>query len=157
MFWQSADLLKNYPTGYNLINKLTFSRSLLCLCFSLINFDVHTQFSRVYLISIIPFNNFILLLQVNFLLCQFLALFLASIFRSYLHPSKVSFEVRHTFALSLGLAFGYFCFGQQAIHIAGLPAICYIVIRTQDPRIVQRWVNYCINIKRKKQFKDLRI
>lgn len=109
-----------------------------CWCFSLINFDVHTQFSRVYLISIIPFDNFILLLQVNFLLCQFLALFLASIFRSYLHPSKVSFEVRHTFALSLGLAFGYFCFGQQAIHIAGLPAICYIVIRTQDPRIVQR-------------------
>lgn len=42
--------------------------------------------------------------------------------------------------MSLGLAFGYFCFGQQAIHIAGLPALCYIVIRTQDPRIVQRWV-----------------
>jgi len=55
-----------------------------------------------------------------------------------LHPSKVSSKLRHTFALSIGLAFGYFCFGQQAIHIAGLPAICYIVIRTQDPRIVQR-------------------
>ncbi|XP_023171468.2 lysophospholipid acyltransferase 1 isoform X2 [Drosophila hydei] len=77
---------------------------------------------------------------VNFLICQISALFLASLFRSWLHPSKVSYEVRHAFALSLGLAFGYFCFGQQAIHIAGLPAICFIVIRTQDPRIVQRSV-----------------
>ncbi|KAH8290389.1 hypothetical protein KR054_002510 [Drosophila jambulina] len=77
---------------------------------------------------------------VNFLLCQISALFLASLFRSVLHPSKVSSKLRHTFALSIGLAFGYFCFGQQAIHIAGLPAICYIVIRTQDPRIVQRAV-----------------
>ncbi|XP_068145098.1 lysophospholipid acyltransferase 6 [Drosophila tropicalis] len=77
---------------------------------------------------------------VNFLICQISALFLASLFRSLLHPSKVSSEVRHVFALSLGLTFGYFCFGQQAIHIAGLPAICYIVIRTQDPRIVQRSV-----------------
>ncbi|XP_017120223.1 lysophospholipid acyltransferase 1 [Drosophila elegans] len=77
---------------------------------------------------------------VNFLICQISALFLASLFRSMLHPSKVSSKLRHTFALSIGLAFGYFCFGQQAIHIAGLPAICYIVIRTQDPRIVQRAV-----------------
>ncbi|XP_017049365.1 lysophospholipid acyltransferase 1 [Drosophila ficusphila] len=77
---------------------------------------------------------------VNFLICQISALFLASLFRSVLHPSKVSSKLRHTFALSIGLAFGYFCFGQQAIHIAGLPAICYIVIRTQDPRIVQRAV-----------------
>ncbi|XP_016973667.1 lysophospholipid acyltransferase 1 [Drosophila rhopaloa] len=77
---------------------------------------------------------------VNFLICQISALFLASLFRSMLHPSKVSSKLRHTFALSIGLAFGYFCFGKQAIHIAGLPAICYIVIRTQDPRIVQRAV-----------------
>ncbi|ALC41198.1 oys [Drosophila busckii] len=77
---------------------------------------------------------------VNFLICQISALFLASLFRSLLHPSKVSCGVRHTVALSLGLAFGYFIFGQQAIHIAGLPAICYIVIRTQHPRIVQRSV-----------------
>ncbi|XP_037945541.1 lysophospholipid acyltransferase 1 [Teleopsis dalmanni] len=77
---------------------------------------------------------------INFLICQISALFLASLFRSILHPSKVSSAVRHTFALTLGLFFGYFCFGQQAIHIAGLPAVCYIVIRTQSPRIVQRSV-----------------
>lgn len=77
---------------------------------------------------------------VNFLIAQILALFLASIFRSFLHPSKVPATLRHAFGLSLGLFFGYFCFGQQAIHIAGLPAICYIVIRTQNPEIVQKTV-----------------
>ncbi|GAB0086775.1 lysophospholipid acyltransferase 1 [Sergentomyia squamirostris] len=77
---------------------------------------------------------------INFLVSQFVALLLASFFRSVLHPSKVSAGVRHAIGLSLGLFFGYFCFGQQAIHIAGLPAICYIVIRTQNPQIVQRLV-----------------
>lgn len=60
--------------------------------------------------------------------------------RSKLHHSKVSAEIRHAFGLIFGLVFGYFCFGQQAIHIAGLPALCYIVIRTQNPHNVQRLV-----------------
>lgn len=77
-------------------------------------------------------------LQINFLVCQILALFFASFFRSYLHTSKVTTNIRHAFGLTLGLYFGYFCFGQQAIHIAGLPAVCYIIIRTQNPQIVQR-------------------
>lgn len=77
----------------------------------------------------------------NFLLSQVLALFLASFFRSFLHPTKVSSGIRHIFGLSIGLCLCYFCFGQQAIHIAGLPALCYIVIRTQNPQIVQRY-NY---------------
>lgn len=77
--------------------------------------------------------------QINFLLSQVLALFLASLFRSFLHPSKVSSGIRHTYGLSIGLCLGYFCFGREAIHIAGLPALCYIVIRTQNPQIVQRY------------------
>ncbi|KAG5679352.1 hypothetical protein PVAND_008923 [Polypedilum vanderplanki] len=76
----------------------------------------------------------------NFLITQGLALLLASLFRSYLHPSKVTASVRHAFGLVIGLLFGYFCFGLQAVHIAGLPAICYIVLRTQNPMIVQRIV-----------------
>lgn len=76
--------------------------------------------------------------QINFLVCQILALFFASFFRSYLHPTKVTTNIRHAFGLSLGFIFGYFCFGQQAVHIAGLPAVCYIIIRTQNPQIVQR-------------------
>jgi hypothetical protein len=76
--------------------------------------------------------------QTNFLITQGLALFLASFFRSYLHPSKVSASARHAFGLLIGLFFGYFCFGHQAIHIAGLPAVCYIVMLTQNPLFVQR-------------------
>lgn len=44
------------------------------------------------------------------------------------------------FGLVLGLFFGYFCFGMQAIHLGGLPALCYIVMRTQDPHSMQRMV-----------------
>lgn len=83
-------------------------------------------------------SNFLFQFQINFLVCQILALLFASFFRSYLHPTKVSTNIRHAFGLSLGLYFGYFCFGQQAIHIAGLPTVCYMVIRTQNPQIVQR-------------------
>lgn len=77
---------------------------------------------------------------VNFIVCQISAIFLASLFRSVLHPSKVAASVRHIVALSIGLVFGYFCFGSQAIHIAALPAACYVVIRTQSPQVVQRGV-----------------
>lgn len=78
--------------------------------------------------------------QVNFLFCQLSALVLASLFRSVLHPSKCSVTLRHSFALVVGLALGYFCFGSQAIHIACLPALCYLIIRTQNPIRVQRIV-----------------
>lgn len=78
--------------------------------------------------------------QVNFLFCQLSALLLASLFRSVLHPSKCSVTTRHSVALALGLVLGYFCFGSQAIHIACLPGICYLIIRTQSPMLVQRMV-----------------
>ncbi|XP_025836121.1 lysophospholipid acyltransferase 2 isoform X2 [Agrilus planipennis] len=78
--------------------------------------------------------------QVNFLISQFVALALASLFRTVLHPSKTNSATRHGFGLIVGLIIGYFCFGTQAIHLAGLPALCYIVIRTQSPEIMQRMV-----------------
>lgn len=86
--------------------------------------------------------------QMNFLVCQILALFFASFFRSYLHTSKVSTNIRHAFGLTLGLYFGYMCFGQQTIHIVGLPAVCYIIIRTQNPQIVQRYINMILQLWR---------
>lgn len=95
----------------------------------------------VAFITIDPFNLLYFYFQMNFLVCQILALFFASFFRSYLHTSKVSTNIRHAFGLTLGLYFGYICFGQQTIHIVGLPAVCYIIIRTQNPQIVQRYKN----------------
>ncbi|XP_066994422.2 lysophospholipid acyltransferase 6 [Anabrus simplex] len=100
--------------------------------------DVYYDGSRIFTwvsdLSGLPLD------QVNFLVSQFLALGLASLFRSVLHPSTTSPATRHAFGLVLGLAFGYFCFGMQAIHLAGLPALCYIVMRTQDPHVMQRMV-----------------
>ncbi|XP_034949890.1 lysophospholipid acyltransferase 1 [Chelonus insularis] len=78
--------------------------------------------------------------QVNFVISQFTSLFLAGILRIYFKPQEVGPVVRHSFGLIVGLSLGYFCFGWQALHLAGLPALCYIVIRTQDPRYIHRIV-----------------
>lgn len=78
--------------------------------------------------------------QVNFLLTQFTALILAGVLRKCLTPRVVTPLTRHIFGLVIGLALGYFCFGRQAIHLVGLPTICYVVMRLQHPRSMQRVV-----------------
>ncbi|CAK9809948.1 Lysophospholipid acyltransferase 6 [Anthophora quadrimaculata] len=78
--------------------------------------------------------------QVNFVLAQLTALALSGFLRKFLSPVAVTPAVRHVFGLVIGLALGYFCFGRQAIHIAGLPTLCYIAMRTQNPRNMQRVV-----------------
>lgn len=78
--------------------------------------------------------------QVNFVLTQFTALILAGVLRTFLSPVKVTPTIRHVFGLCIGLALGYFSFGRQTIHLAGLPALCYIAMRTLSPHIIQRVV-----------------
>lgn len=78
--------------------------------------------------------------QVNFVVTQCTALVLAGLLRSFLSPIAATPAARHVYGLTIGLALGYFCFGRQAIHLAGLPALCYIAIRTQNPYKVQRVV-----------------
>ncbi|XP_011151698.1 lysophospholipid acyltransferase 2 [Harpegnathos saltator] len=78
--------------------------------------------------------------QVNFVLTQFTALILAGLLRTSLSPIATTPAARHVYGLTIGLALGYFCFGRQAIHLASLPALCYIAMRTQNPRHMQRVV-----------------
>jgi len=78
--------------------------------------------------------------QLNFVISQFASLALASLFRTHLHPTRTKPETRHTFGLVFGLIIGYFLFGTQALHLAGLPALCYLVIRTTKPTIAHRIV-----------------
>ncbi|XP_029169467.1 membrane-bound O-acyltransferase domain-containing protein 2 isoform X1 [Nylanderia fulva] len=78
--------------------------------------------------------------QVNFVLTQFTALILAGLLRSSLSPIAATPAARHVYGLIIGLALGYFCFGRQAIHLASLPALCYVAMRTQNPRNMQRVV-----------------
>ncbi|KAL3254004.1 hypothetical protein MRX96_054299 [Rhipicephalus microplus] len=47
----------------------------------------------------------------NFLFCQIAFLLFSFPYRVFLHPARVSPSTRHAVALSVGLAFGYFCFG----------------------------------------------
>lgn len=78
--------------------------------------------------------------QLNFIISQLVALAVATLYRTVLHPSKTSTAVRHAFGLVFGVLIGYFCFGFQAIHLAGLPAVCYVVIITQNPHIMHGMV-----------------
>ncbi|XP_014471117.1 PREDICTED: lysophospholipid acyltransferase 2 [Dinoponera quadriceps] len=78
--------------------------------------------------------------QVNFVLTQFTALILAGLLRTSLSSIATTPAARHVYGLTIGLALGYFCFGRQAIHLTGLPALCYIAMRTQNPRNMQRVV-----------------
>ncbi|XP_054266033.1 lysophospholipid acyltransferase 6-like [Macrosteles quadrilineatus] len=77
---------------------------------------------------------------INFTATQITAVLLAPLFRGVLHPKHTSQEVRHGVGLLVGLIMGYFAFGRQAVHLAGLPALCYLVLRTQDPHIFQSLV-----------------
>ncbi|XP_060527652.1 lysophospholipid acyltransferase 6 [Cylas formicarius] len=74
--------------------------------------------------------------QLNFVAAQFFALGLAALYRTVFRPEKVSPSIRHAFGLLFGLWMGYFCFGYHAVHLAGLPAVCYLVILTQNPQVV---------------------
>lgn len=74
--------------------------------------------------------------QMNFVMSQIMALLLSTLYRTMLHPSKTSPQVRHTFGLVIGLFMGYFCFGLQAVHLAVLPTVCYLV----------RYLNYLIHL-----------
>lgn len=78
--------------------------------------------------------------HLNFIISQLVALGLATLYRTVLHPSKTTTAVRHAFGLVFGLIIGYFCFGFQAIHLAGLPAVCYVVMITQNPHVMHGMV-----------------
>lgn len=78
--------------------------------------------------------------HINFVASQIVALALAPLMQTSLHPTVTKPATRQAFVLVIGLFLGYFAFGKQAIHLAGLPTLCYMIIRTVDPKIVQRWV-----------------
>ena len=56
--------------------------------------------------------SLLLLLQLNFLVCQILGLVLAVPFRTILSPKNTSPQVRLMVELVVGLALTVFCFGQ---------------------------------------------
>lgn len=69
----------------------------------------------------------------NFLFCQMVFLLFSFPYRLLLHPSRVSPTVRHAVALSVGLFFGYFCFGYQILHLVAQATLIYMVILYASP------------------------
>ncbi|KAK9884428.1 hypothetical protein WA026_007275 [Henosepilachna vigintioctopunctata] len=78
--------------------------------------------------------------QINFVVSQVVLLLLASVLRTYFHPSKTRAETRLWFELIVGLLAGAFCFGRHVVHLVVMPALCFIVMANMDPWIMQRIV-----------------
>lgn len=83
-------------------------------------------------------NASFLLLQVNFLFCQFASLGLGYIFRTQYGPEKTTPTVRHCIQIAIGIPMAYFCFGMcvllfkfHLIRIISHMCICLPGICTQ--------------------------
>ncbi|KAK6167339.1 hypothetical protein SNE40_021393 [Patella caerulea] len=67
--------------------------------------------------------------QVNFVVCQLVALVLAFPFRLVLSPSTTSLTVRHVVQVTVGMALTFFCFGYQIYHLIILSFVCYLLMK----------------------------
>lgn len=74
----------------------------------------------------------------NFLFCQIAFLLFSFPYRVFLHPARVSPSTRHAVALSVGLAFGYFCFGYQILHLVAQATLVYMIINFASPESMHK-------------------
>lgn len=93
--------------------------------------------------------------HLNFVASQILALSLAPLMQTVLHPRNTKPAAREAFVLIIGLFMVHFAFGMQAIHLVILPTLCCVLIRIIDPKRIQRWVMFvalgylsCIHLHR---------
>ncbi|KAH9496190.1 Lysophospholipid acyltransferase 2, partial [Bulinus truncatus] len=66
--------------------------------------------------------------QINFLVCQLVALMLAFPFRSLLSAEKVGVTTRHIIETSVGLLLTFFCFGSQLWHLLAQSVVSYLCL-----------------------------
>ncbi|XP_054930031.1 lysophospholipid acyltransferase 6 [Dermacentor andersoni] len=76
----------------------------------------------------------------NFLFCQIAFLLFSFPYRVLLHPSRVSPTARHIVALTVGLVFGYFCFGYQILHLVAQATLVYMIINYASPESMHKIV-----------------
>nr|XP_037861672.1 lysophospholipid acyltransferase 1 isoform X2 [Chlorocebus sabaeus] len=77
--------------------------------------------------------------QVNFVVCQLVALFAAFWFRIYLRPGTTSSDVRHAVATIFGIYFVIFCFGWYSVHLFVLVLMCYAIMLTASVSNIHRY------------------
>ncbi|XP_071957009.1 lysophospholipid acyltransferase 2-like [Antedon mediterranea] len=79
--------------------------------------------------------------EVNFIFCQLLALAFSYFFRWVLHPRRTSATTRHLAQIIVGTIVAFIAFGWSGlIHMLLDASICYIMMLTISPTIVQRYV-----------------
>ncbi|XP_063306572.1 lysophospholipid acyltransferase 1 [Pelobates fuscus] len=77
--------------------------------------------------------------QVNFVVCQLIALVTAVWFRIYLSPCHAHTAVRHAFATVLGGYFAIFCFGWYSLHIFTMVLVSYCIMAKARIENVHRY------------------
>ncbi|XP_074656765.1 membrane-bound glycerophospholipid O-acyltransferase 2-like [Tubulanus polymorphus] len=78
--------------------------------------------------------------QLNFVCSQIIAICVGVLYRIYLHPTKVSANIRHGVAFFLGTSLGLFCFGRQMIHVFLQSTVCYLLLKFSGEKIRHKLV-----------------
>ena len=76
--------------------------------------------------------------QIRYIILLFLSYPLAYILRHPLHPSRTSLTLRYVYSLSIGLYFGFSCFGVQMVILFGIATVAYLMLLFLPPTVVQR-------------------
>lgn len=74
--------------------------------------------------------------QLNFMLCQFVAIISGLVFRKYLKPCPQNTLRRHLVALLWGIVLGHFCFGKQMWHLFFQAFVSYLALEFCPRRYV---------------------
>ncbi|KAL5014014.1 hypothetical protein ScPMuIL_008284 [Solemya velum] len=78
--------------------------------------------------------------QVNFLICQLIALLLGAPFRKYLSPQTTLPEVRHLTSTLIGILLTIFCFGYQIWYLIVQSGVCYLIMKYGDKNLQHKLV-----------------
>ncbi|XP_072021301.1 lysophospholipid acyltransferase 1-like [Amphiura filiformis] len=78
--------------------------------------------------------------ELNFVICQCLALLCSYIFRWFFKPTKVSATTRHAVQLVVGFLLAILAFNMGLFHVLIDATVCYIMMLTIDPHLAQYYV-----------------
>ncbi|XP_073250221.1 lysophospholipid acyltransferase 1-like isoform X1 [Porites lutea] len=78
--------------------------------------------------------------QVQFIFCMLLNFPLGAVYRTLLHPRRVSPEVRLLVSLTWGLIIGWICFGSELLRLIVVSTLCYGLTWRVNPKDVHKVV-----------------
>lgn len=78
--------------------------------------------------------------QVQFIFCMLLNFPLGAVYRTLLHPKKVSPQLRLFVSLIWGLMIGWLCFGSEVLRLVVVSTLCYGLTWSVNPKEVHKVV-----------------